>query len=783
MKELDIEKILQKMTLEEKAQMCSGRDFWHSQDVERLGIPSVMMCDGPNGLRKQKGQGDHLGINESIETVCYPTSSAIAASFDRDLLRKLGESLGEECQSEQVSMLLGPGVNMKRSPLCGRNFEYFSEDPYLAGELASAYVKGLQSKGVAACVKHFAANNQETRRMSGSSDMSERTLHEIYLPAFEKVVKEGKVKSVMCAYNAVNGTFCSENKELLTDILREKWKFDGFVVTDWGATKDRVKGLKSGVDLEMPGGTKESTEEIIKAVKDGSLSEEVLDQAVGNILKFVSASMKNQMKNVSFDRDEAHGRSGIFARESAVLMKNEGVLPLENGENTVFIGEFAVNPRYQGAGSSHINVKHAVSAMECVEEKNVTYVKGYDADCQEDNIQAVKAGNDGAEDAENSGISRAQVLLEEAVKAAAAADSAVIFAGLPEAFETEGCDRDDMKLPDNQNRLIHEVAKVQKNTVVVLHGGSPVELPWIDEVQAVLCMYLGGDYVGDATVDLLYGNANPSGKLAETWPLKLEDNPSYLNFPGEEGRVKYQEGIFIGYRYYDKKKMDVLFPFGHGLSYTEFMYSDLKVKNLATASSDKITDQDSIIVTCKVKNTGRCAGKEVVQLYISQSDSEVMRPVRELKGFQKISLKPGEEKEATFILDGRTFAYYEEKIHDWYVQSGNFDIEIGSSSRDIRLKENIEVESTVELPVVYTENSTIKDLTKTKRGQEFLNQVLGGMGTASEQEAASKDMENLGAGSKRMMEASMMGMPLGAFVTYGRMSRKALKDLLIKLNN
>lgn len=766
MKELDIEKILQEMILEEKAQMCSGRDFWHSQDVERLGIPSVMMCDGPNGLRKQKGQGDHLGINESIETVCYPTSSAIAASFDRDLLRKLGESLGEECQSEQVSMLLGPGVNMKRSPLCGRNFEYFSEDPYLAGELASAYVKGLQSKGVAACVKHFAANNQETRRMSGSSDMSERTLHEIYLPAFEKVVKEGKVKSVMCAYNAVNGTFCSENKELLTDILREKWKFDGFVVTDWGATKDRVKGLKAGIDLEMPGGTKESTEEIIKAVKDGSLSEEVLNQAVGNILKFVNASMKNQMKNVSFDRDEAHGRSGIFARESAVLMKNEGVLPLENGENTVFIGEFAVNPRYQGAGSSHINVKHAVSAMECVAEKNVTYVKGYDA-----------------ENTEDSGISRAQVLLEEAVKAAAAADSAVIFAGLPEAFETEGCDRDDMKLPDNQNRLIHEVAKVQKNTVVVLHGGSPVELPWIDDVQAVLCMYLGGDYVGDATVDLLYGNANPSGKLAETWPLKLEDNPSYLNFPGEDGRVKYQEGVFIGYRYYDKKKMNVLFPFGHGLSYTEFVCSDLKVKNLTTAASDKITDQDSIIVTCKVKNTGRCAGKEVVQLYISQPDSEVMRPVRELKGFQKISLKPGEEKEVTFILDGRAFAYYEEKIHDWYVQSGNFVIEIGSSSRDIRMKENIEIESTVELPVVYTENSTIKDLTRTKRGQAILSQLLGGMGTAREHEAVNKDMENLGAGSKRMMEASMMGMPLGAFVTYGRMSKEALKGLLKKLNS
>ena len=808
MKGLDIEKILQEMTLEEKAQMCSGRDFWHSQDVERLGIPSVMMCDGPNGLRKQKGQGDHLGINESIETVCYPASSAIACSFDRELLKKLGESLGDECQSEQVAMLLGPGVNMKRSPLCGRNFEYFSEDPYLTGELATAYVKGVQSKGVAACVKHFAANNQETRRMSGSSNMSERALHEIYLPAFEKVVKEGNVRSVMCAYNAVNGIFCAENKELLSDILRDKWDFDGFVVTDWGAAKDRVKGLAAGTDLEMPGGTEESTKEIIKAVKDGTLSEEVLDQAVRNILKFVSNSVKNQMPGGSFDRDEAHGRSGIFARESAVLLKNEGVLPLERGENTVFIGEFAVNPRYQGAGSSHINVKHAVSAMECVEEKNVTYVKGYDADWNGDclDTDCGSEKNDATDAEEAAENARTRRLREEAVKAAAAADSAVIFAGLPEAFETEGCDRDNMKLPENQNRLIHEVARVQKNTVVVLYCGSPVELPWLDEVQAVLCMYLGGDYVGDATVDLLYGNANPSGKLAETWPLKLEDNPSYLNFPGEDGIVKYQEGIFIGYRYYDKKKMEVLFPFGHGLSYTEFKYSDLKIGSMRSESNtvkkkavsvngeekkecvaaginaDKITDQDKVIVTCKVKNVGRCTGKEVVQLYISQPASEVMRPIRELKNFQKLSLQPGEEKEVEFILDGRAFAYYEEKIHDWYVESGNFIIEIGSSSRDIRLNDKVAIEGTIELPVVYTENSTIKDLLKTKRGQELFNQLLSGLGTASEREANDKDMENLGAGSKRMMEASMLGMPLSAFVTYGRMSREALGGLIRRLN-
>lgn len=755
MKELNIEKILQEMTIEEKAQMCSGRDFWHTQDLERLGVPAVMMCDGPNGLRKQRGEGDHLGINASIETVCYPTSSALAASFDRDLLRKLGESLGQECQSEEVSMLLGPGVNMKRSPLCGRNFEYFSEDPYLAGELAAAYVKGLQEQGVAACVKHFAANSQETRRMSSSSNMSERTLHEIYLPAFEKVVKEGKVRSVMCAYNAVNGTYCSENKELMTEILRKKWGFGGFVVTDWGAAKYRVKGLEAGVDLEMPGGPKESTEEILQAVKAGTLSEEVLDQAVRNILKFVSDSMKNQKQGVSFDREEAHGKSGIFAKESAVLLKNEGVLPLKNEKKVVVIGEFAESPRYQGAGSSHINVKHAVSAMECVEEKKVTYVKGYHAD-----HEAVE-----------------EELMKAAVKAASEGDCAVIFAGLPEAFETEGCDRDSMKLPENQNRLIHEVARVQKNTIVVLHGGSPVELPWIDEVQAVLCMYLGGDYVGDATIDLLYGNANPSGKLAETWPMKLEDNPSYLNFPGEDGQVNYQEGIFMGYRYYDKKKMEVLFPFGHGLSYTTFQYSDLKV------SQEKVTDQEKLTVTCKVKNTGSCPGKEVVQLYVSRPESEVARPVRELKGFWKISLKPGEEKEVEFVLSGRDFAYYEEKIHDWYTDSGEAVIEIGSSSRDIRQKVTVSVEGTRELPITYTENTTIADLGKTKKGREFLNNVIGGMRSSEEKEAKEKDMENLGAGSKRMMEASMLGMPLGAFVTYGRMSREALHGLLDQLNS
>ena len=421
----DVEKILQQMTLEEKAQMCSGRDFWRTQDVERLGIPKVMMCDGPNGLRKQIGGSDALGINESIETVCYPTASAVAASFDTELLRELGEILGEECQAEHVGMLLGPGINMKRSPLCGRNFEYYSEDPYLAGKRGASYIKGLQGKGVAACVKHVACNNQETRRLSGSSWVDERTLREIYLPAFEMAVKEGGVRSVMNAYNAINGTFCAENKRLLTDILREEWGYQGFVVTDWGAVKDRVTGLEAGVDLEMPGSMTGKTEAIMEAVEEGSLSMETLNQAVRNVLTFVKESIDNQRETAVFDREQAHVKSGVFEKECAVLLKNDGILPLSKRKKIAFIGAFAESPRYQGTGSSHINVRHAVSALECLDGWEAVYAKGYDAD---------------QEDAD-------EELLRQAAEIAKNAEAAVIFAGLPEAYETEGCDRDTMKMP------------------------------------------------------------------------------------------------------------------------------------------------------------------------------------------------------------------------------------------------------------------------------------------------------------------------------------------------
>lgn len=770
---MDIRKLIAEMTLEEKASLCSGRDFWHSQNVDRAGIPSAMMCDGPHGLRKQKGEGDHLGINVSIETVCYPTASALAASFDRELLHDLGETLGEECQAEDVAMLLGPGLNMKRSPLCGRNFEYFSEDPYLVGELGASYIQGLQGRGVAACVKHFAANDQETRRMSGSSNLDERTLHEIYLPAFEAAVKKGKTRSIMCAYNGINGTFCAENKMLLTDILREKWGYDGFVVTDWGAVKDRVKGIAAGLDLEMPGGLGVQDKEIVKAVQEGRLEEAKLDETVERILTFLQDYLDARKTETVIDRKEMSKKSGAFAAQCAVLLKNQGVLPIDRTKKIAFIGEFADRPRYQGAGSSHINVPHPVSALEAAKGVDSGCVQGCSADKGERSEEGVHGldivyaqGYDVHKEERNNS------LLQEALEAAQAADVAVIFAGLPDAYETEGADRDDMRMPEAQNRLIAEVAKVQKNVAVVLHGGAPMELPWADQVNAILCMYLGGERVGEAAVKLLMGEENPCGKLAETWPLRLEDNPSYLNFPGVDGQVDYREGIYIGYRYYDKKNMETLFPFGHGLSYTKFAYSDLRLDRAS------MQDTDTLTVTCKVKNVGSMAGKEAVQLYVREKNPHASRPVRELKGFGKVELQPGGEKEVQFVLDKRSFAYYEEKIHDWYVETGEYAVEIGASSRDIRLEGSVQVQGTVEIPMTFTYESAVGDLLGTAKGRAFLEQMTA----QSNQKAIQEDTEAMGEGSAKMAQRMMFEMPLRSIVSFGRMTMEQLDGLLAMLN-
>ncbi len=739
--------ILSELTIEEKAALCSGKDFWKTKAIKRLGVESVMMCDGPHGLRKQEGEGDHLGINESIETVCYPTASALASSFDREVMRRLGEALGQECQSEYVAMLLGPGLNIKRSPLCGRNFEYFSEDPYQAGEMGSAYIQALQSKGVAACVKHFACNNQETMRMTGNSEVDERTLHEIYLPAFEAAVRKGKTRSVMCAYNAVNGAFCAENKTLLTDILREKWGFDGFVVTDWGAAKGRAEGIAAGLDLEMPGGPSATGEEIVKAVAEGTLPEEELDRAAKNVLRFILDAAANQKENESIDRDACRQLSRELAGECGVLLKNESVLPLREDQSVAFIGEFAQAPRYQGAGSSHINVPHAVGALEAAQGKNIVYARGYDVHSAQ----------------------RDKTLEVEAVKAAKEADVAVVFAGLPDSFETEGVDRESMEIPAGQNALIHAVAAANPHTVVVLHGGSSMELPWLEEIAGVLLMHLGGEQVGAATVDLLYGALNPGGHLAETWPRKVADNPAFLNFPGEEGVVSYAEGIFVGYRYYDKKQMDVAFPFGYGLSYTTFAYSNLRLDRAS------LTDRETVTVTVDVTNTGGRFGKAAVQLYVRDVESKVRRPIRELRAFEKVALEPGETRTVSFTLGKRAFAYYEPKVHDFFVESGEYIIEIGANSREILLSVGVQVEGTKEIPFMVTDTTTIGQLMGHPKGAPMIQQILSGTGTMA-------DAAAMGEGAEQMMQNMVMEMPFGALVSYGVMSREQLTGQIQMLN-
>ena len=752
----DVKGIIREMTLEEKAGMCSGKDFWHLKGVERLGIPEVMVSDGPHGLRKQAAEADHLGLNESIKAVCFPTACATACSFDRDLLEEMGERIGDECQAEDLSVILGPAVNIKRSPLCGRNFEYFSEDPYLASQMAAAHIKGVQSKNVGTSIKHFAANNQEHRRMSCSSEVDERTLREIYLAAFETAIKEAKPDTVMCSYNRINGEFASENYWLLTEVLRDEWGFDGYVMSDWGAVNDRVKGLKAGLELEMPASGGTTDKEIVEAVKNGELDEAVLDRAVERILNIVFKFVDNRQEG-KFDKEEDHKLAAKIEAESMVLLKNEGVLPLPTqGKKIAFIGKFAEAPRFQGGGSSHINSFKITGALEAVKEvAQVTYAQGYDI--KEDVID--------------------QDMLNQAVETAKEADVAVIFAGLPDAFESEGYDRSHMRMPECQNTLISEIAKVQENVVVVLHNGSPVEMPWADEVKGILEAYLGGQAVGQAEVDVLFGKVNPCGKLAETIPYKLADNPSYLNFPGDGQTVAYKEGVFVGYRYYDTKEMPVRYPFGYGLSYTTFEYSDLQL------SADKIKDTDTLKVTLKVKNTGDRAGKEIVQLYVADKTGAACRPVKELKNFVKVELQPQEEKTVEMELDKRSFAWYNTQIHDWYAASGEYEILAAASSRDIRLKKTVYVESTTELPIHVHMNTTIGELLENPRTKaviegmtDSLIQHMGGSSGDEEEESAASE-----AISKEMSLKMMENSPLRTLRSFMGMSTGEIQELIVKL--
>lgn len=748
--ERNLKELISRMTLEEKAGMCSGLDFWNLKNVDRLGIPSVMVSDGPHGLRKQDENGDHLGLNESIKAVCFPPACLSACSFDRELMTEFGQVIGKEAQANDISVILGPAVNIKRSPLCGRNFEYYSEDPCLAGEAAAAFIRGVQSQHVGTSVKHFAANNQEFNRMSNSSEVDERTLREIYFPAFETAVKKSQPYTVMCSYNRINGTYASEDPWLLTDILRDEWGFEGYVMSDWGAVNDRVEALKAGLDLEMPSAGGVTDQEIMKAVRDGTLEEAILDRAVERILRISFRYLDNK-KKPPFTLESDHDFACRIAEQSMVLLKNEEVLPLKEEEKIAFIGGFAKTPRFQGGGSSHINSFRVSSALEAVSsiEKaagNVTYAEGFrvDQDVYDETLAA------------------------EAIEAARQADKAVIFAGLPESFESESYDRAHMRLPDCQNRLISEIIKVQPKTIVVLHNGSPVEMPWLSDVKGILEAYLGGQAVGEAEVRLLYGKVNPSGKLAETIPCKLTENPSYLTF-GESEKTVYSEGVFVGYRYYDARQMQVAFPFGHGLSYTTFAYSNLKLNR------HELTDQDTLTVSVDITNTGKVRGKEIVQLYVRDNTGACRRPDKELKGFEKISLEPGETKTVTMTLDHRSFAWYHTDLKDWYAASGKYDILIGASSRDIRLSDSVQMNTSVRLPLKLDLNVTLEELASDDRTRKYGDYLK------DKSYAYFNQYEGNGALAGDMNHALVDSMPMRSLVSFGICTKEEVLDVLNKL--
>lgn len=727
--------------------MCSGFDFWHLKGVERLGIPSIMVSDGPHGLRKQEAVGDHLGINDSIKAVCFPPAVLSACSFDRELLRELGDKVGREAQATDVSVVLGPAVNMKRSPLCGRNFEYYSEDPYLAGELAAAFIEGVQEHHVGTSIKHFAANNQEERRMTCSSEVDERTLREIYLPAFEKAVKQAQPYTVMCSYNRINGVFASENDWLLNHVLRDEWSFQGLVMSDWGAVNERVKGLAAGLELEMPASGGYTDAQIVAAVRDGSLNEAVLDQAVERLLTLIFRWEENREEQ-RFALEEDHAFARRVAEESMVLLKNEGVLPLNSSEKILFVGEFAVAPRYQGGGSSHINSFRVSDALSAAKEyAQIRYAKGFSG--QEDLYDEALAG--------------------EALRAASEADKVVVFAGLPDSFESEGYDRTHMELPACQNRLIAELAKVNPNLIVVLHNGSPVTMPWLSDAKGILEAYLGGQAGGEAVTEILFGAVNPSGKLAESFPVKLSDNPSYFNYGGKE-KVEYHEGIFIGYRYYDKKEMAVNYPFGHGLSYTDFAYSNLRL------DQDRMHDGGKLTVSVDVTNTGSRAGRETVQLYVSDKTGTEQRPIRELKGFCKLSLEPGETKTAVMVLDDRAFSWYSVALGDWYAASGEYEIAVGASSRDLRLFAKVNYETSRHLPVHVSLNSTVGDLLENEStrplGLMIYRKMNAFFGVDDNNETGQEAVNDA------MASAIAVSQPLRGIVSFGIMS---LEDLAAEI--
>ncbi len=642
-----IKDILSRMSLEEKISLCNGADFWHSKAMEQYGIPSFMMSDGPHGLRVQKGEADMLGVNKSEPATCFPTAVTSGATWDRELLEAEGRAIGEECLSLGSDVVLGPGVNIKRDPRCGRNFEYFSEDPFLAGQMGKAWVRGAQSTGAGTSLKHFAANNQEYKRFNGNSQLDERTLRELYLPAFETVVKEAQPATVMCAYEMLNGVHCSDNKMLLNDILRDEWEFEGMVVTDWGALCDRVKAMEAGCDLSMPGGSDYMEDKVAEAVRSGNLPESAVDACAARVIRLALRSAALE-KDKAFDVDAHHAVAQKVAEGGAVLLKNEdAILPLK-AEDVVLIGDMAKNMRYQGSGSSHINPTKLTCLADALPDARFVA-------CCDEKGEVSAVG------------------LAQAINAAGKAKIAVVCAGLPELYESEGFDRDNLEMPAGHVRMIEAVANANPNTVVVLFCGCAVEVPWIDRVKAVLYMGLPGQAGGEAAANLLTGKVCPSGRLTETWPLRLTDVPSYENFGKKY--VHYSEGLYVGYRYYQKAEMPVRFPFGYGLSYTSFVYSGLKLEDCC--------------VTATVANTGAVPGAEVVQLYVAAPQDGLYRPLRELKGFAKVFLQPGESKEISFELDSRSFAVWSD---GWKIPGGVYTVELGRSSTDILLRTELAID-------------------------------------------------------------------------------------------
>ncbi len=693
----NISDLINKMSIEEKAALCTGASPWTTTPIQRLGVPELVVSDGPHGVRRTEDLTDLIGA--SLPATCFPTASCLGSTWDRELIHAMGQALAEECTALGVDVLLGPGVNMKRTPLCGRNFEYFSEDPYLAGELATSFITGVQSKGVGTSLKHYAVNNQEYQRMSINAAVDERTLREIYLAAFETAVKKAKPWTVMCSYNKINGAFGSEHHRLLVEILKDEWGFEDFVVSDWGAVHDRVAALKGGLDLEMPGPRDLRVKAVVEAVQSGELSESILDEAVRRILGVVFKAAETP-KGGQFDSTAHHALARRIAAEGIVLLKNNGILPLQDPKHIAVIGRAAAEAHYQGGGSSHINPTQVDNPFDELQklagDAKLTYAEGYPIDDRLD-----------------------QALIEAAVEAAKSSEVALLYLALPASKESEGYDRPDLDMTQQQVALIKAVTAVQPNTVVILNSGAPVVMSeWIEGPAAVLEAWMMGQAGGGAVADVLYGKVNPSGKLAETFPMRLVDTPAFINFPGENGEVRYGEGIFIGYRYYDAKEVPVQFPFGYGMSYTTFEYKNPEL------SAETFQDVDGLTVSVDVTNTGEIAGKEIVQIYVHDHKSRLVRPPKELKGFIKVELQPGETKTVSMALDFRSFAYYHPGYKQWITEDGEFDILIGASSADIRCVRTATLQSTQNLPSLLGTEATLGDWMDDPRGQLVLGPFM-----------------------------------------------------------